>query len=314
LFFQASFTEAVPYLRGALELQPDLWRIQALLGIAEKRTGDTSSAQNHLEAAFPRLDDKKVQLETGLELIELYSASAQLDKALSMAAMLQDLAPENPRILFVVYHISRRMMDQSLLSMMMVAPDSAEMHMMMAGELARQRDEAKAIAQYRETIRVNPELPGAHFELGEQLRNSADPALNDQAEAEYKAAIQVNEYDSKAWRQLAAIKASKGNFQAAEEDYRKALTLQPRDSDAKTGLAIALISLNRTDEAISLLESALQGDPTNVAAHYRLSLVYRRAGRMSDADREIEAFHHFQDERDRLDEILKHLGGAVREK
>ena len=33
--------------------------------------------------------------------------------------------------------------------------------------------------------------------------------------------------------------AAKGDFKAAEEDYRKALALQPKDSEAKTGLAIA---------------------------------------------------------------------------
>jgi hypothetical protein len=46
--------------------------------------------------------------------------------------------------------------------------------------------------------------------------------------------------------------STKGDFKAAEEDYRKALALQPKDSNAKTGLAIALISLNQTNDAISL--------------------------------------------------------------
>src|ERR1700738_833009 len=183
LFYQGKYAEAIPHLRGALRLQPDLWRIQALLGIAEKRTGDPREAQNHLERAFSNLDDKKIQTQAGLELIELHSASAQLDKALSVAVKLQELAPQNPQILFATYQISRQMMDQSLLSMMMAAPDSAEMHLIMAGELGRQGDRTGAIAQFREAIRLNPNLPGAHFELAEQLRTSADPALNAQAEA-----------------------------------------------------------------------------------------------------------------------------------
>ena len=148
--------------------------------------------------------------------------------------------------------------------MMMVGPDSAEMHMMMAGELGRQGDHTNAIAQYREAIRLNPLLPGAHFELAEQLRTSTDPALNAQAEDEYKAAIKANQYDELSWRQLGGIMSTKGDFKAAEEDYRKALALQPKDSNAKTGLAIALISLNQTDEAISLLENAVKDDPTNI--------------------------------------------------
>jgi len=49
LFFQGKYADAMPRLRAALELQPDLWKIEALLGIAEKRTGDPRQAQGHLE-------------------------------------------------------------------------------------------------------------------------------------------------------------------------------------------------------------------------------------------------------------------------
>src|SRR6185369_7243336 len=293
LFFQANYPEAIPHMHAALQLQPDLWRVQALLGIAEKRTGNPKDAQVDLERAFSNLDDKKIRIEAGLELIEIHSASAQLDKALSVAAKLEELAPQNPQVQFVTYQIARQMMDQSLLNTMMAAPDSAEMHMIMAGELARQGDGANAITQYREAIKLNPIVPGAHFQLAEQLQTSPDPALNAQAEDEYKAAIKVNQYDELSWRQLGGIMTAKGDFKAAEEDYKRALALQPNDSDAKTGLAIVWISTNRTNEAMSLLESAIIDDPTNMVAHYRLSILYRRDGRAEEAQRELESFQHY---------------------
>ena len=46
-----------------------LSKIQALLGIAEKRTGDIKSAQGDLEKAFPNLKEQKIRIETGTELI-----------------------------------------------------------------------------------------------------------------------------------------------------------------------------------------------------------------------------------------------------
>ena len=311
LFFGGSYSEAIPHMRAALQLQSDLWRIEALLGIAEKRTGNPKEAQNDLERAFSNLDDKKIQIQAGLELIELDTSAVQLDKALSVAVKLEELAPQNPQILLAAYQISRQVMDQNLLSMMMSAPDSAEMHMIMAGELGRQGDHTNAIAQYHEALRLNPTLPGAHFELAEQLRTASDPALNAQAEGEYKAAIRVNPYDELSWRQLGGIMAAKGDFKAAEEDYKKALALQPRDSEAKTGLAIALVSMNQTNEAISLLESAVKDDPTNIAAHYRLSGLYRRAGRASDAQREMDTFHHYKDVKDKLGKVFKQLTGPT---
>jgi tetratricopeptide (TPR) repeat protein len=298
-------------MRTALELQPGLSRIEALLGIAEKRTGDPKKGQEHLEGAFSKLDERKIQIQAGLELIELDMASAQLERALSIAEKLQELAPQDPQVLLAAYQIARQTMDQSLLSMMLAAPDSAEMRMIMAGELGRQGDQANSIAQYREAIRLKPMLPGAHFELAERLRTSPDPALNAQAEGEYKAAIGVNQYDEVSWRQLGGIAAAKGDLKTAEEDYQKALALQPKDSDAKTGLAIVLISGNRTNEAISLLESAVKDDPTNVVAHFRLSGLYRRAGRAVDAERELNTFHHYQNVKEKLGKVFKEMSGPA---
>jgi cytochrome c-type biogenesis protein CcmH/NrfG len=314
LFFDGRYAEAIPHMRAAMELKPDLSRIQALLGIAEKRTGERAQARTDLEHAFSNLDDKKIRVDAGLELIELYSAASEVDKALAIAVKLQDLAPENPQILFVTYHLSRRVMDQNLVNMIMVAPDSAEMHMVMAGELARQGNETNAIARYREAIRLNPKLPGAHFELAELLRTSSDPALNAQAEVEYRAALQVNQNDQKSWCQLGNIMAAKGDLKTAEQHYKRALALEPADSAAKTGLATVFSSTDRTDQAISILETAVKDDPTNTAARYRLAALYRRAGRMADAEREMGAFNHYKELREKVDKIYRQLGGAVREK
>jgi len=49
LFFQGDYTNAIPELRAALKLRPTLSKIQALLGIAEKRTGDFNASRRDLE-------------------------------------------------------------------------------------------------------------------------------------------------------------------------------------------------------------------------------------------------------------------------
>ena len=305
LHFQNQYAEAIPHLRASLQLQPDLWRIHALLGIAEKRTGNSSEALAHLEQAFSNLDKDKIGIQVGLELIELHSASAQFEKALAVAVRLGQLAPSDPGVVLATYQIARQTMDQAMLNMILAAPDSAEMHMIMAGELAREGNQTNAVSQYHEAIRLNPSLPGVHFQLAELMRTSSDPAISAQAEAEYKAALKTNPNDALSWRQLGGIMASKGDFKAAEEDYKKALALQPNDAEAQTGLAIVLITTDRTEEAMSLLESALKNDPTNMTAHFRLSGLYRRAGRTADAAREMEAFRHYQALKDKLSKVLK---------
>src|SRR5882724_9076953 len=81
LFFQGDYTDAIPQLQAALKLGPALWKIQALLGMAERRRGDGKSALADLEKAFPNLREEKIQIDAGMEVIEIYSGAGDLDKA-----------------------------------------------------------------------------------------------------------------------------------------------------------------------------------------------------------------------------------------
>jgi tetratricopeptide (TPR) repeat protein len=311
MYFQGDFAGAIPEMRAALQIQPNLSRIRGLLGIAEKRTGDMTSAQNDLEQAFPSIEDPKFMKQVGLELIEADVAASQFGKALAVSAKLEEVAPQDPQILFVAYEIATQMKDQTLLNMLLVAPESAEMNMMIGGELARQGDHDKAIAKYREAARLNPHLPGVHFELAEQLRAAADPKLNALAEGEYKAAIQENQFDQRSWSHLGEVLAARADFKAAQEAYNKALALQPGDAETKTDLAIALISTNQQKEAVPLLESAIKDDPTNIVAHYRLSGLYRRAGRLADAKHEMDQYTHYKGLKDKMSEVFKQVSAPT---
>ena len=81
LYFQGEYAKAEPHLHAAIELQSGLTKIQALLGIAEKRIGDGADARVNLEAAFPALENGKFKIQAGMELIELYTASGDLELA-----------------------------------------------------------------------------------------------------------------------------------------------------------------------------------------------------------------------------------------
>jgi tetratricopeptide (TPR) repeat protein len=128
LFFQGAYGDAIPQLRTAVKLSPTLWKTEALLGIAEKRTGDVDRAKGDLEKAFPRIAEEKVKIETGMELIEIYSRSSELDKAAAVVEVLRRLEPTDTNILYTAYRIYSDLSDESLLSLSMVASKSARMH------------------------------------------------------------------------------------------------------------------------------------------------------------------------------------------
>jgi tetratricopeptide (TPR) repeat protein len=312
LFFQGKSADSIPHFRAALaavkeERPPSLAKIQGLLGMAESRTLDFADARKDMEAAFPSLQDRRFQVQLGLELAGLYTESGDLDKAATVIAQLRKTEPDNPEVLYAAYRTYSDLAGESMLALSLAAPDSAEMHQLLAHEDARQGNTNAAIAQYRKAIAIDPHLPGVHFELAELLRTSADETVKKEAEQEYHAALLENAQDEKSILRLAEIDAQKGNTEQAYKEYAKAAELQPADADAKLGLAKTLIAMNQPDKALPLLEQTVQEEPTNATAHYRLATLYRKLGRVDDAKRETELYKKFKEMKEKLQALYKEL-------
>ena len=307
LFFQTNYTAAVPELRSTLKLRPSLWKIQALLGMAEKRTGDPKGAIADLEKAIPNLQDQKIHVQAGMELIEIYSNLGELDKAGAIVDSLRRLYPTDVDVLYASYRLHSDLASESMLSLSLVAPNSARMHQIMAHEMARHGDDEGAIRNYREALKLDPSIPGLRFELAEMLNSSSTHGDQREAEQEYKAALAANQFDEKSEFRLGDIDYKRGDTQAAYQHYARAVELQPNDADADVGLAKTLILMKQAEKAQQLLEHAVQLDPTNATAHFRLSTIYRMAGRDADAKRELEEYQKYKDLKEKLREIYHEM-------
>jgi len=307
LFFQGSYANAIPQLRAALKLRPTLWKTQALLGIGEKRTGDIDAARRDLEKVFPKLPEEKIRIETGMELIEIYSETGDLDKSAAIVGVLRKLEPMDEALLYTAYRIYSDLADESLLSLSVVGPNSARMHQAMAHELAKRGDTAEAIENYRAALKLDSRLPGLHFELAEMLSTLGTAEGQQEAESEYKAALEANPLDEQSERRLGDIALRANDVKAASEYYTRAVQLQPDDPEASIGLAKVLMSMDQPEKAEPLLQHALQLDPTSAVAHFRLSTIYRQSGRAADAKHELEEYQKYKGMKEKLREIYHDL-------
>jgi len=302
---QGKAAEAIPHLRVAVEKQPSLAKIQGILGIAELRTQDVEQGRKDLEAAFPSVTDAKFKIQVGLELVGLYTETGDLDQAAGVLAQLKKAAPDNPEVLYAEYQTYFELSGEARLALSPAAPDSAQMHQLLAHEEIKEGETNRAIAQYRMAIAINPRLPGVHSELAELLNTASDPAIKKEAIKEYRLALEQNPQDEMAILSLAEIAAQNGDVQEAYRDYAKAVQLQPGDADAKLGLAKTLITMNQDDKALPLLEDSVRLEPTDPTAHYRLSTLYRKMGRMDDARREVELYKQYKDMKEKLRALYK---------
>jgi tetratricopeptide (TPR) repeat protein len=304
LFFRHNYKDAVPQLQAAVQLQPGLWKLQALLGLGEASLGESSASQADLETAFPHLNGEKIQRQVGETLIDEYTAKEQLEKAATVVSTLLAAEPTDTFLLYMSYRLYSDLAGKSMLTLSLVAPESAEMHQVMARELARQNDNAGAIANYRAAIKINPRLPGLHTELGDLLYHSDDPNLQAQAASELQAALAVNPRDEHAELTLGMVAERDGKIQSAYADFSRALELNPGDGDACTEIAKILITMNQPEKAQQFFERAVQIDPTNDVAHYRLATLYRKEGRIQDARQQVDLYLKYKQMKDKMDKIF----------
>lgn len=307
LFFQGKYAEAIPQLKAAVQVKADLWKIRSLLGMAERRTGDDKDGRGDLEAAYPYLEEEKLQIEVGRELIESYASTDDLDKASQVIGVLLKLEPTNAELLYISYRIHSDMAMAAMLELGVVAPDSAQTHQAMAHEMQRDRDLTGTIANLRKALALDPALPGIHFELAEALHASDDPQIRAEAEQQYRLAVEANPSDPKAAARLGDIEVEKGDPDAAATHYRKALQLQSGFEEAAIGLANVYSEKGDQAEAISLLKEVEVADPTNALAHFRLSTIYRKLNMPADVAREVDLYRKYKDEREKLRKIYEDM-------
>jgi tetratricopeptide (TPR) repeat protein len=146
LFFRGEYVDAAPQLRAALKLQPSLWKIQALLGMSEERLGQQTEGRQDLEDAFPHLQEEKIEMDVGQALIDSYTSTGDLPEAATAVSAMLKLKPTDPDLLYTAFRLYSDLTDEAILTMAMTAPDSAQMHQMVARVLVRQGNFIGALA------------------------------------------------------------------------------------------------------------------------------------------------------------------------
>lgn len=306
LYFSHEYRDAEPLLRRTVEAQ-SVPKLRALLGLCERRNGNTVAARDDLAAALPGLDEAAIRREAGLELVELESAAGDFAAAAATVSGLKERSPEDPAILYAAYRIYTDMAGEAMLGLSVVAPTSAQMHQAMAHELLRQRDTKAAIANYRLALAADPNLPGIHYELAEVLRTSSEAALKSEAEVQYEEAVRSNPADMRSLTRLGDAAADRGEHGKAIDLYKRALAVTPNDVASEVGLAHELVETGDLPGALVLLEAAEKTDPTDMLVHFRLSAAYRRMHRPEDAKREVAAYEKYKAIKEKMRAVYKEL-------
>ena len=144
--------------------------------------------------------------------------------------------------------------------------------------LERTRDSAQQ-AQAR-----NPDLPQVHRIAGLLKFNTG---LYEQAEAEYRRALELDSNDGDAWRRLAQAYETHSQPDEAIDAYRRAIAADPEMYRNYQGLGAFYLKLTRYREAADYFAKTVQLVPDEPGAHYALGVAHVNSGRYSEAQDEL---------------------------
>lgn len=166
-------------------------------------------------------------------------------------------------------------------------PDSQYLAKLTADILAEQGHEAEAVAAYQALVESHPELPDLDYDLGMLYRKTRDW---ERAQASFQKQLERDPDDERTAARVSEALVMMGKWQEL------ALFLEPRvkaDRPPRWALldsADAWQNLNETDKAITALTVAEKISPADAMVHYRLMRLYRQAGKIADAERELKLF------------------------
>jgi Tfp pilus assembly protein PilF len=298
-FFANQCGTALPHLKSALALNPSEARVRALVGICQKRAGDTEEAEFNLTAALPLLPNPKLHTLILLNLAQIEYARGELQQASGHIAQLMNTdkpESEDPDTLYLAFRIYNDLADSARSKLTLLAPDSGQIHLLMAEEFIKAGEAPNAIHQYELALKQDPSFLGVHFELGEALlKESLSEDSLARATAELQLALKEDPRNAAAEAKLGFIEGFRGHTAAAEEHYRRAVALNPNQVEALLGLGGILRERGENERAAELYARASISDPLDESIHFRLSQLDRQLGKKEDADREMKLFKEIRD-------------------
>jgi predicted O-linked N-acetylglucosamine transferase (SPINDLY family) len=177
---------------------------------------------------------------------------------------------------------------------MAILPDSGELHFYRSNLYLHTGEKALAIASCRRALSLNPGLIGAQQSLSRIL---FDTEQFEQAELSYRREIELTPEHFGPYHQLGVVLSRMARHAEAIELFKRAISLNPNSSASYSSLGAAYHAFDDTSEEILELaqenfEKAVAMEPGNSDLHYNLGRMYWRGARldraMASLDKAIE--------------------------
>ena len=258
---QEHYKQAVPLYRKALALDPSMPGLRLNLGLALFKGGELKEAIQVFQSLLKTEPPSSPESQRLTALIGI--AEYGIGDYAAAVPYLKTAAANDPQNLqfrlFLAHSCLSTRQFQCVLDtyheILTLNAESAEADMLAGEAEDEMRNHAAAIEQFRAAVKADPGEPNVHFGLGYLL-----------------------------WTQ--------NQFEEAAREFEAELANVPANAQALAFLADSYMQLNRSDQALPLIQKALKIDPNLARAHLDLGILYADAGHREEAIREFKTAAH----------------------
>ena len=281
-FFEsgANWEQASQELSKALEIdksRPELKK--RLEWLTRRAAGDTS-----IPVPEDTLSGSTRYLYTppaGDKILEAYSAER------TRAQEVLNRKPETDESLYELADAYQALSFLSSLWVLQTDADSYRAHELRGEALEAAGKTDEAIEEYRQALKLKPELQTVHFSIGNLYWRGG---RMEEALVELQEELKVNPADPNSHYELGDILLSQNKLQDAEKHFLQALKFDPDLTEAHLAMERTASARGDSATAILHLKKAVELAPGSSAPHYRLWLLYRKTGKTAEAQKERELF------------------------
>ena len=293
------YERAVGEIQAAQKLKPSLPKLDSLLSMSLSELGRHGDAVPGLEKCLHHSPDAEIKRMCGLELQRAYTGLKRDSKAVEVAMELNRRYPDDPEILYQTGKIYGNFAFLTMEKLAQVAPTSVWRHLAAAEADESQGSYDQAIVEYREVLRLEPQRPGIHYRIGRSLmgrfwqRHSPDdpPA----AEQEFQQELQFDPGNANSAYELGEMRRKARQFDDAQHYFEQALQHYPDFPEAQLGLAAVLLEKKMPDQALVHAQRAVELDPENEVAWYRLAQIQKTLGNTGEQQRALTEYRRLHD-------------------
>jgi tetratricopeptide (TPR) repeat protein len=166
------------------------------------------------------------------------------------------------------------------------APDSGAAWLLMGNMLLRANFSDMALEAGQKALQATPNLPLAHFMMGEVYLYKSDPQ---KALAEFNIERRINPAYAPVYDRLGDVYTQLGDYQQAQESLTRALSLNISSTGPFIQMGKVFLKKDDPQTATMYLEHAEKMDPGNSLTHMLLGQAYRGLGRKDQARQEFES-------------------------